>query len=91
MNAPVVIETDAGSVEIQSFTPLTAQAIKVCKRYDWHFFGFAVGSEGESLLYSLNESDLVHVDHEGNGTDVESTAIEFQQLLDQLENFLPRD
>jgi hypothetical protein len=84
IDVPVTVEVSASLVEIQSFTPMDSTTIEACSKYDWKFFEFAVGSENESLLFPLHGSEKVHVDHEGNGQDVEQTDIDFEKLLDQL-------
>lgn len=77
MKAPIRL----GDIEIQGFIPLSSHAIAAGQRYAWKFFEFAVGSSGESLLYSLDGSDLIFVDYRGDGSDIESTETLFTPLL----------
>jgi len=90
MNTPVSVGIGSAGVDIQSITPITDATIAASQRYGWKFFEFATGSSNESLLFAMDGSDLVYVDHDGNAGDVEATAIKFTSLLLKLEMLLNR-
>lgn len=88
-NTPVTLSGELGTLEIQGFTPLSSQSIAASQRYCGSFFEFAIGSSGESWLFSLDGSDQVYVDYQGDGSDIESLEIRFSSLLLWLSKSLP--
>lgn len=88
LNVPLVVDTESGVLEIQSFSPLTDETIVASRRYGGRYFEFAVGGDSESFLAPIDESNSVCVDHDGSGTDIEATGISFPQIVERLRQLL---
>ncbi len=91
MNTPLDCDLGGGCLGIQSFTPMTDESIEMCRNYNWQYFEFAAGFDGDSLLYAMNDPDVVYVDHDGKGNDIEPTRVVFRQLLDQVTKTLLKE
>lgn len=90
IKTPLSIQLEGGTLDIQCFVPITTETVAVGERYNWQYFEFAVGSNNEYLLAPIRGIQLLCVDHEGNGTDVEETAIDLEKLFTRIEEVLQK-
>ncbi|WP_144043612.1 hypothetical protein [Rhodopirellula baltica] len=67
---------------VQYFVTMTPSAIDYCEKYDFRYFHFAVGEDGESLLMSIEDPSQIFVDWDYEDVLPESFGLSFDSFVD---------
>lgn len=84
MHTPIEVSAERARLWIECFSPLTLDSIAWCERYDWRFFQFASGGEGQAFLVAPENPTNVFIDFEENDSDVEELSVDFPILVAEL-------
>lgn len=69
---------------VQSFAPMSPSAIDYCERYDFRYFNFAVGEDGESLLMPIDDPSQIFVEWDYDRDPPDAIDLSFDAFVDRV-------